>query len=268
MKLIACLLPLALGCVDSVEDDVQLDETAQTIATTNFTAHTCANQQFCNFDLGPAPSDRACFISGIRGAAAANGGFGYGVGSLSIVGIYSGNFQLTIYPPVGNFPVTVTTTCVSSVQNRTASQHWSPDFGPSVQLSGTTASSRCFLTQVGMFDGGMTHYNDSVRTWRDSAGNWFLGGSSTTGLVDANAICFDAQNVGEWGWGQGVPGSITGNLAPNGNHDVACGLTEIGGVFTTNSSTDGVFLGFASKLKTQWIWTLANYKHGAANCVR
>lgn len=269
MKIAHAFLPalfLLSNCVDTDEEfDDELDETSQQVTLPELGGYICTNQQLCTFDLGSAANDRACFLSGIRGAAAIDGGFGYGDGSLSTIWISGGKFYLTIYPPVGNYPIVVNTTCVSGITNRTASAHWQPGFPTPIQIA-NSPNTRCFLTQVGMFGGGMTHYNDSVRTWRDATGKWFLGGSSQTGFVDANATCFDAANVGEWSWGQGVPGSITGNLASNTNHDVGCGLTEIGGVFLTNS--DGVSLGFTTKAKTQWNWTLANYKHGAANCIK
>jgi hypothetical protein len=36
-------------------------------------------------------------------------------------------------------------------------------------------------------------------------------------------------------------------------------------VFTTNSTSDGVHIGFSSN---QWSWTLVNFKHAFANCIK
>ncbi|MEO8702593.1 MAG: hypothetical protein ABI867_21295 [Kofleriaceae bacterium] len=261
-------LALAAGCVtegDEIDTDDEVADTEQAVTSTALSNWTCSNTHFCNFDLGTA-SNRACFLAGIRGGAALQGNPGNG--SLSGIWIDGNNhFQLTIYPPtgLGNVPITVTTTCVTPGAHY-SNTHWSPDQGSSVVIGGTTSATRCFLSQVAMLGGGMTHYNDSVRVWK-SGSTWRIGGSTQSGFVDGNAICFDATDVGDWGWGQGVSGSITGNLNSNVGGGVACGLTEIGGVFTTNSSSDGVWIDYQAR-GMQWIWTLVNFKHGAATCIK
>lgn len=260
--LFGCSLAM-VGCVDQTDDDTEsLGETDQAVSSTALNGFTCSNTQYCNFDLGTA-SNRACFLGGIRGAAASGT-----YGSFSGIWVDSNNhFILTIYPPTGNTPLTVTTVCVNPGAHY-SNTHWTPNFGVSqVQIPGTTSATRCFLSQVVAESGGMTHYNDSVKTWKDANGAWWVGGSTQTGYVDANATCFDATDVGDWAWGQGVPGSITGNLNSNSGGGIACGLTEIGGIFTTNSQTDGVFIDYAARAK-QWIWTLVNYKHGYATCIQ
>ncbi len=258
------LVPFALlsGCVDDPtlsDDPDELGETAQEVTSTALSSFTCSSSSPpCNFNLGTA-TNRACFLSGIRGAAA---------GSLSVIGSNGTDYILTVYAPSNGVPITVTTTCVIPASNVTSTL-WNTNFGvPSVQIPNTTASTRCFLSKFSSQAGGLTNYNDSIRTWRDSNGNWFLGGTRQTGYLSGGAICFDgATNKGEWSWGQAVPGSITGNLASNAGGGVACGLTELGGVFTTNAGSDGVHLGFNSAAN-QWIWTLVNFKHAFANCIK
>jgi len=258
-----CVLSLTLvSCaVDgTADDDPEFGETEQDVTATNLASYTCGNTYSCNFDLGTAVN-RACFLGGMRG------GMGLGIyGTLTSIGVDQNNhFSLTIFPPNGNVPLTVTTVCVTPGAHR-SDAHWTPNYGVSqVQIPNTTSSTRCFLSQVTAAGGGMTHYYDSVRTWKDSNGTWWLGGSTQSGYVDANAVCFDATDVGDWSWGQ-LAGSITGNLNSNSMGGVACGLTEIGGQFATNS-TDGVHISYTNKSK-QWLWTLVNFKHGAATCIQ
>lgn len=257
MKLAHLVLPFLLSsCVDSPEaPDEELGETSQEISSI-LNAYTCSDPASCSFNLGTA-SNRACFIAGIRGFA---------MNSYSFISADFGNHVLTIYPHVAA-PMTVTTTCVTTSSPITTA-HWNTNVGPAIQIPNTTPSSRCFLTTVGAQAGGLTHATDTVGTFRDTNGNWFIGGAAVgSSWMSGSAVCFDAINHSEWGWTQGA-GTITGNLSANPNHDVACGLTRIGGVFTNSATTDGVFLGFTSKLKTQWMWTLANYKHGTANCIK
>lgn len=265
-SVLPCLiLPFALaGCVDDPTRSDQLDpdelgETAQEVTSTALSSHTCSTTSPCNFNLGTA-TNRACFLAGIRGAAA---------GSFVAVLATGGDNVLTIYAPTNGVPITATTVCVQPAANVT-SQRWNTNFGvSSVAIANTTASSRCFLNIFSGQGGGLTHYNDSIRTWREPNGTWRIGGHADAGsYLSGGAICFDvAANKGEWSWGQGVPGSITGNLASNAGGGVACGLTELGGVFTTNSGSDGVHLGFNSAAN-QWIWTLVNFKHAFANCIK
>lgn len=259
MKLNPLFLVVLAGCVDdpTLPDDSELGETAQQVTSTTLNTFTCTTSSPpCNFNLGTA-TNRACFISGIRGGV-----------SFSSINSNGTDFILTVYRPLGGTPATAITTCVTPASNVT-NTYWNTNIAPSIQIAGTTASTRCFLAHVAASGGGLTNYNDSIRTWRDSAGHWFIGGSKQVGYLSARAICFDgAISIGEWGWGQGVPGSITGNLASNSAGGVACGLTEIGGMFGINNATnDGVFIDYLSGSQ-QWIWTLKNYKHGAADCIK
>lgn len=257
---VSLVVPFALlsGCVDAeMSDEVfddELGETAQEVTSTTLSSHTCSTTVPCEFTVGPA--DSTCFLAGIRGKAAG-----------SYVGV--GGNTLTIYAPANGVPITATTACVTPATNVT-SQRWNINFGvSSVQIPNTTASSRCFLNIFSGQAGGLTHYNDSIKTWREPNGTWRVGGNADGGsYLSGGAVCFDvATNKGEWSWGQAVPGSITGNLASNAGGGVACGLTELGGVFTTNAGSDGVHLGFNSAAN-QWVWTLVNFKHAFANCIK
>ncbi len=259
------VIPLALlsSCVDDptlADDELDADElgeTAQQVTSTTLSSHTCSTTSPCNFNLGAA-TNRACVISGVRGKAA---------------GAYAGIFQfpdrneLTIYAAANGVPLTVTTTCVSPAAN-VKTQRWNTNFGvPSVAIAGTTASSRCFLNIFSGQAGGLTHTGDTIRTFKEN-GVWKIGGSTVAGsYLSGGAICFDvATNHSSWGWTQGA-GSITGNIASNSTGGVACGLTQLGGVFNTNSSSDGVHIDYNSAA-SQWIWTFVNFKSATANCIK
>jgi hypothetical protein len=251
------LAPAALmfGCVQGAATD----ETEQAVTSTALASWYCdGNAQPCNFDLGSA-SNRACALGGVRGGAALGT-----LGTFSGIGIDgNGHYELSVYTSTTN-PLTVTTVCTTPGANKT-SAHWSSLFAGPVQIPNTTASSRCFLSQFTAESGGMTSYWDSVRTWRDTNGVWWIGGSTATGYVDGNATCFDATDVGDWAWGQGTSGGTTGNLNHNSG-GVACALTELGGAFTSTSLSDGVWIDYVAGRSAQWIWTLVDFKHGAATC--
>ena len=56
----------------------------------------------------------------------------------------------------------------------------------------------------------MKNFADSVQTFTDGAGAWWVGGHTTTGYVDANAICFDAASDVDYSGAQ-FAGSSTAN---------------------------------------------------------
>lgn len=249
-----CLLLLS-SCVDvDAPLDEELGEASQEVGSTALNTFTCSTYPYCIIPLG-SKQNRACFLGGIRGDAAH-----------AYVAVLDDDvdYQLLVYPKQGS-SITVTTVCVASVTNVTTSFWYMPM--QATQIS-TSPTARCFLTKMSASSGGMTNYNDTVKIWRDpTTSAWFLNAYVQTGTISTGAICFDTTNQGEWSWGQGVPGSITGNLGSNATGGVACGLTELGGVFTTNSASDGVHVDYVARTK-QWIWTLVNYKHAAANCIK
>lgn len=263
--LASLLIPFATGCVDDptlADDELDADElgeTAQEVSSTTLSSHTCSTTSPCTFNLGPGAADnRACVISGVRGKAA-----GAYVGVAQMID----KNELYIYASANGVPLTVTTTCVSPAAN-VKTQRWNTNFGvPSVAIAGTTASSRCFLNIFSGQGGGLTHTGDTIRTFKEN-GVWKIGGSTVAGsYLSGGAICFDvATNHSSWGWTQGA-GSITGNIGSNSTGGVACGLTQLGGVFNTNSSSDGVHIDYNSAA-SQWIWTFVNFKSATANCIK
>lgn len=270
MKNSLLLIPLALSaCIDPELADEEptadeLGETAQELTSSAFGNYTCSTAPSCSFNLGSA-TNRACFIAGVRGAA---GNVGSGLGSYSAVNQVGSDYILTIFPTAGR-AITITTGCVKPAANVTTTR-WTTNFGvPSVEIPGTTASSRCFLNIVGGSNAGLTHYDDSIKTWK-SGNKWYLGGTAVgSSYLTAGAICFDVASTQLVDtWGQGVSGSITRNLSSNAAGGVGCGLTEIGGRFTTtDNALDGVWIDYLSG-SAQWIWTLKNFKHGIAACIK
>ena len=252
---------MVAGCaVDNGDDAAPTGEIEQDVTSTALASWSCdGHANPCNFNLGTA-TNRACFLSGVRGAA--SGGTD---GSMSGIWIdANNNYELAVYTSPAN-PLIVGTTCVTPGAHKLTA-HWELGNGwpAQVQIPGTTASSRCFLSQFGAYN-GMRSYGDSVSVSKDSNGVWWLTGSSTTGFVDADAICFDATDIGDWGWGQ-TSGTISGNLASNLGGGVACGLTALGGSFLANS--DGMWIDFSARGVGQWLWTFVGAKHAGAECIR
>lgn len=263
--LVPLLTPfVALGCLDSDDlvFDTDLEETTQEVSGTLVNTYTCSSS--CSFFLGMTTSEGVCFLGGVRGRVGADPHF-----SAHVLANSSGHYQLRLdsYATSGQ-TITATTVCVSPAANVRLGEWSTYDGVPSIQIPNTTASSKCFLAGF-TADGAMTSYNDSVRTWRSASGTWFLGGSAASGngYLSARAVCFDASDRGTWSWGQGSSGTTTGNLASNSTGGVACGLTELGGNYTTGSGSDGVHVGYNSAT-ARWVWTFKNFKHAHAACIK
>nr|HEX4316975.1 hypothetical protein [Kofleriaceae bacterium] len=205
----------------------------------------------CNFDLASA-ADRVCVLAGLTGGVAVGPS-----ATLTSVGTEGGENFLTIYTNAGN-PITATVMCAHAV-NVVGPIHWSWPHAATA-IPGTTASSRCFLTQV-TADGGFQAYADNVGTYL-AGGSWWIGGSASN-YLDANATCFDATDVSEPSWGQ-TGGTTSGTLAPTGA--IACGLTQLGGVFTTTGTSDGVAITDNAR-SHEWQWTFTGAHHAYADCV-
>jgi len=251
-------LLLAAGC--AVDDGtVETDTTEQAVSGTVLSWHSCSTYPRCDIDLG-TDINTTCVIAGLQGPWGRGGFAAIGTGLhdtenwLSIIGI-------------NGYTVSVETLCVTPAQHVTSAKY-SPNMssGP-VQIPNTTAASRCFLSQFDFDAGAMNSYNDSIQVWKDArSGNWFVYGSAAgNSFVDVTATCFDATDMGSWAWGQ-TGGTTTGNIASNVGGGVACGLTEIGGVFNA-VAPDGVQIDYVPRAQ-QFTWTFRGAHHAYSNCIR
>jgi len=158
---------VVIGC--GVDDgSVDTSETEQDVTSTILSTHTCNTYPYCLFDLGTA-SNRTCVFAGLEG------GWGH-QGFADVSAGTDGEIWLSIFPNTDpSYTLGVTTLCVTPAQH-VVTRKWSPniDQGSQVQITGTTKSSVCFLSQVGPSNGGFTQYWDTVRTWKDSTGVWWV----------------------------------------------------------------------------------------------
>jgi hypothetical protein len=253
------VVPLVLaGCaVDDSGDDPSISETEQAVSGTILSTHSCSTYPRCDFDLG-SKTNTTCVIAGLQGQ--------WGRGGFAAIGPGVNNNEnwLTIMG-VDGYTVTISTLCVTPAQHVTTAKY-SPNFstGP-VKIPNTTASSRCFLTQFDFDAGAMNSYWDSIQTWKDRSGSWWVYASAASGFIDASATCFDATDDGAWAWGQ-TGGTTTGNLASNLGGGVACGLTEVGGVYNAETP-DGVSIDYLPR-EWQWTWTFRGAHHAYSNCIK
>jgi hypothetical protein len=261
-----CYLLAAAALTACATDDATDDtsSTEQAVTGTVLASHYCPAHHLsspCPFDLGPT-SGRACVLAGLAGDASAYPDHTGDDGSITQISVSGGHYWLTIATPAES-GITANTVCVAPANNPQGALWQSNVGGAAVQITGTDASTRCFLSEVEAF-GGMVSYNDSVHTWRDSSGTWWLGGQTSGNFVGGGATCFDATEIGTFGWGQ-YGGTNSGVITSNGTGGTACGLAEIGGVFESTAQNDGVLIDFQNN---NWVWTFVGAKHAYADCIR
>lgn len=258
-----CLASLvfAVGCVDepNQDPDQATGEAEQALTGTALQNFPCDSPYGeCTFPLGPTPN-RACVLAGFRGMATGTDFYQTPV-SVYVENDGTGGYDLEV-EDFGDVPVTVTTLCVSSVTS-VQTYGWSSG-QPLVPLTGPFSSEHCFLSGWSDDNQDAISYADSVKVYQDGAGVWWLGGSKTG--MTGEATCFNGPaDEGAWSWGQ-TSGVNKGNLQYNGAGGVACALTELGGVFRTNS--DGVWIGFDPTYNV-WTWTFSGATHAAAECFK
>ncbi|WP_437589292.1 hypothetical protein [Sorangium sp. So ce1000] len=263
--------PLALGCVSEVghEDEGALDEpVGEAQAAVGWWSYGWGCSGSCELNLG-SDTDRTCFLSGVWGKL--------GASSQASVRVTRSGGQWTLYvDSASGQNLGANAVCVNTVENRTGQYTWTwgPGDGLPTSMGFGTSSRRCFLTQV--TSNGAFKYNnwitDYARVLKDVSGEWFLEGASTTGVdtpvtATVKAICVDVpQNYGAWQW-------IAGNnhridpLANDSIGGVVCGMTGLGGPFTSNSWTDGVWLEYNSTT-LDWEQHTVNNKTAWSQCVR
>ena len=263
-----CLLSsLALaGCVMEPGDEDQVDvETAtaeQAVSWTSLQWHSCTSLD-CTVNLGSS-ADRTCFIAGIRGKLA-SGSTAYPAGA-NIVNNGSWGWNLYIENPSYE-DISVMTTCIPNTANRVTAS-WQSGSAATTIPPGPNSTRRCFLS--GVWNRSSTAFGafaSNTKVWRD--GNTHFLGGSLPGNATVFATCVDiATNQGEWAYGNGSPNPFSGNLAYNpASGGIACGLTGIGGQFTTNNPGRGVIIDYNSGTR-YWNWSISGWTGGNALCFK
>lgn len=246
---------LTACATDDATDDTS--STEQAVTGTAIASHTCPaghTQQPCTTDLGPS-TGRACVLAGLAGDVSLD--------PIVDVSISGGHYWLAVWTPAAS-AITANTLCVAPASNLITNAYWASNFdgGAPTEIGGDP-STRCFLSHVASYD-GMVSYNDSVHTYRDHSGVWWLSGQTAGNWLEAEATCFDATEIGTFGYGE-LGGSASGVIISNGTGGTACGLAEIGGVFESTAQNDGVLIDFQNN---NWVWTFVGAKHAYADCIR
>lgn len=251
------------GCID-VDDDPQLGDLEQDVASSGLSFYHCDANSACELWL-PNTSSMMCFLAGITGDLAD--------GSSSPAGAYleqgfGGGWVLRIKNPNNN-AIGALTQCVQQTGAITKAT-WLTSTGTTKVVNGLTATSRCFLSGVRNYNGSaFSNFESNMRVYRTSPTQQTIIGSFP-GAVSAqfDVVCGSVPtNMGDWAYGNGTASTVSGNLASNSLGGVACGLTGLGGKFTTRNASDGVYIAY-STTSPQWGWYLSPWKGGYVECVR
>lgn len=261
-------LALAAGCIETgdedVLDDLEIGTAEQAVSWTALQWHSCTSLS-CTFSLGSS-TDRTCVIAGISGRLA-SGSSAYPAGA-NIVNNGSWGWRLAIENPSYD-DISVMSLCIANTANRTTASWHSGQ--PATEIApGPNSTRRCFLSGLWNYNStAFSTYSSNTVVWRDG-NTHFLGGSMPAGSnMVAFATCVDvATNQGEYTIGNGTPNSYSGNLTYNpASGGVACGLTGLGGQFTTNNPGRGVIINYDSGTR-YWNWSMSPWTGGDSLCVK
>jgi len=239
--------------------DVALGSTTQAVTWSGST-YSCTGGA-CYTDLGLS-ANRTCFLGGIYGSLHEAG--------VSIFRYADGHYKLRIGTPDGQ-KLSATAICISGATNL-IQKYWSGGDAATAIGGTVTSTRRCFLTQIenNVVNRGFDNTGDYARVWKDSVGNWFLGGSLSGGATStAGAVCIDVpSDRGTWGIvaNAGAGNTVAFDVAED-TGGVVCGLTKLGGNFTTNSFSDGLGLDYNAGTHF-WNVKAINGKQATIHCVR
>lgn len=233
-----------------------LGETSQQLTAWGLFPFSCTSGA-CYPDVGTF-DNRTCFLAGLGGDL--RDGYVF-------LSRQNGSYRLEMNPATGK-TITANVVCVNGDTNYVY-QSWFTD-NPANRIYGTvTSKRRCFLAGVlntGSYN-ALDNPSDYVRAWKDSANQWWLGGS-VTGSADAlvTAVCIDTDDsMGVWG----VPGPANGNLAydPGSPNGVACGVSKLGGSFISATGSDGAHIDYNFGTR-YWTADVDTNKNAEILCVR
>jgi len=250
-----------LGCVD-IEDSPELGDTEQAVTTPNVTSHTCASGACTNLTISGAGAS-VCFITEIDGDLAHGGSarIHKGFGSVWFLDIVSPNHN----------NLKVGTACINLRSGSSPTLvTWSSQSQNNPIFHGT-ASSRCFLSEVTAnntsaflaFDTSFFIANQQPGPFDYGVLGTFPSGANVTIAME----CFGTSSLlAGLAYGNGTPNPVNGTLVTGDTaHDVVCGLTGLGGMFSTASTTDGVL---TYRSGTAWGWEASAWKGIWGQCVR
>ena len=257
------------GCME--EDSSELGDTEQSLFTPTTTWHTCPAGGVCsNISLGAAD---VCMITKLDGDFAHAGGARLRQG-------FAKAWLLDIGSPAANNGIQVGTQCFNWWAARNTSPAmlvaWSSQSQSNPVFHGT-ASTHCFLSQVWNNDTDKAFFSfdgTDYTTFRivNQFGHDFeiLGEFPPTSNVTIGMVCFAANtDLGGVAYANGTGQFQSNIIVPYDNHNfnqaIACGLTGVGGVFTTPSTTNGIAVALADG---KWGWEASNLTTIYAECVQ
>jgi hypothetical protein len=248
------------GCLE-LEDSPALEDTEQAVTTPIVTSSTCASGSCSNLVISGSGAS-VCFFTEIDGDLAHGG-------SARIHKGFGSVWYLDIVSPNSN--IKVVTACISLRSSVAPTLvNWSSQSQAEPVYHGT-ASSRCFLSEV-------TANNTSA----------FLGFDTSFFIANQPSGQYDYGVLGVFPSGAnvtigmecfGTPGLLAGLADGNGTshpvngalvtgdaaQNVVCGLTGIGGVFSSPSTGDGIR---TYRSGTTWGWEASPWKGIWGQCVQ
>lgn len=289
---LAILASYTVGCMAEAEPE-DVGEAAQKTSTVWNQIYLYSST---NLSGSPLPSGTPnCFLAGLRGSFNMGQSPQWDVKSLfSEAGIDGStlNFHGGAYTDINNQRVWANNsvgamaTCLDNQVTVSGGAQWGgiggsydPQFIAAAHFSNGYENRQCFIKRLEAADNSFGDSSDFVRvkkyTTTDSlhtTPGWYieghLGGSiGYDGPPSATAVCYDFPTPNEI-----FPFSITsssGNYATvttSGTLGSACGLTTVGGPFTNNSQSTGVWTGYDSS-SGHWLLHAYGGQFGTAVCV-
>ncbi len=246
------------GEIAPVADGAALGELDQQVAAWGYWGYGCSNDSWCYYDLGTL-TDRTCFLAGVSGD--------YREGFVNVARL-NGKWRLELKAAASK-SVGARVVCISGDTNAIGASWLAGQ--PAKQILGTvTSKRRCFLSglsNVLTSSNGLDNATDYVRTWKDSAGKWWLGGAiNGAATPSAYATCVDVPAAyNPYGIVAPTSGTASFDMVENVAGDI-CGITKFGGPLIGGAS-DGVNIGYDGGTHF-WNFSAQNGKFGEALCVR
>ena len=262
-SILVCVSLVLAGCMDDGDtvDDPVLGTTAQDITHNNGTQYNCPTGT-CTFTLTSA-LNQMCFLRGVYGDL-------WRFGSVKVARGRSFSWVLTIQAPQNN-NLRVTTECVTVSGPVTSALFHTQTYQGGWGVYHGTSTSRCFLSEV------TEGYGDA---FNDFTTNFYIARTPGTNdltmyppsfpqgaEVTLGMQCAEIPSlVGDWSWGNGTNTTVTQPpLITSGGSTKACGLTGIGGIFSTQSTSDGIETQYSDP---QWGWYISPWKGIYVECVQ
>jgi hypothetical protein len=251
------------GCME-MEGSPELGATEQAVTTPWVTTHSCATGACTDMTISGSGAS-VCFITELDGDLAHEGSarIHKGFGSVWFLDILSPN----------NNNIQVRTACINlrGTDPQTLVR-WSSQSQHNPVFHGT-ANTRCFLSEV-------TANNTAAFTTFDN--NFFIANqqpgpfdymvlgafpSSPGANVTIGMECFATPSLlAGLAYGNGSPNPVNNTLLTGADAQGAvCGLTGLGGLFSTPSTLDGIR---TYKFDTSWGWEASGWKGIWGQCVR